>query len=191
MKIKFKPRTSHGNVWMFYAVIAFFLTVFIFLLPVSEEPMLWIVYAFLGFLFMIVFLQASALTYSYVVSDKGLEIKNYFWKVIPFDQIKVIRAIDEEKTSQLLETVRSKQAIASNDLDFLGSMNSMIQYGNMIQYCSFQIVNQDSKVGRKITKVRAIAKGAFVIVITEDDKLYLISPEDAEGLVSEVEKHLE
>jgi len=190
MKITFKPRTSHKNVWMFYAVLTFFLVIFIFLLPVDEEPLLWAVFGFLFVLFAIVFIQASALPFGYGVSDKGLILKHYSSKLIPFDQIKEIRGIDAEKTSKLLDTVRKKEVTASKDLDFLSAMKSMVNYGKMIQYCSFQIVNQDSKVGRKITNKNTIVQGDFVVIITENDNLYLISPEDSEGLTKEVKKHL-
>lgn len=190
MEIKFKPRTSHKNVWMFYAALAFFLVIYLFLLPINEEPMLWIVFGFIGILFGIVFIQASALPFGYVITDQGLVLKHYSKKIIPFDQIKIIQGIDAEKTSQLLDTVRKKEAQASNDLDFLGALNSMASYGKMVQYCSFQIVNQDSKVGRKITKVRSFLSGDFVIVITKGDDLFLISPQDPDGLVKAVKKKL-
>ena len=175
---------------MFYAVLSFFLVIFIFLLPVDEEPMLWAVFGFLFLLFAIVFIQAAALPFGYAVSNEGLILKHYSSKLVPFDQIKVIRAIDAEKTSRLLETVRKKEVTATNDLDFLGAMKSMVTYGKMIQYCSFQIVNEDSKVGRKITSVKSITEGDFVVVITENDELFLISPQDSHGLIKEVEKHL-
>ena len=190
MKTQFKPRTSHKNVWMFYAVLTFFLVIFVFLLPVGEEPMLWAVFGFLFLLFAIVFVQAAAIPFGYAVSDEGLILRHYSSKLIPFDQIKVIRSIDSEITSRLLETVRNKEATATNDLDFLGAMKSRVTYGKMIQYCSFQIVNQDSKVGRKITNVKAITSGDFVVVITENDELFLISPQDPQGLIREVERHL-
>ena len=175
---------------MFYAVLTFFLVIFIFLLPVGEEPMLWAVFGFLFLLFAIVFIQAAALPFGYAVSSEGLVLKHYSSKLIPFEDIQVIRAIDAEKTSRLLETVRKKEATATNDLDFLGAMKSMVTYGKMVQYCSFQIVNQDSKVGRKITDVKAITQGDFVVVITSKDELFLISPEDPDGLIEEVEKYL-
>lgn len=190
MKIQFKPRTSHKNVRIFYVVLTFFLIIFIFLLPVDEEPLLWAVFGFLFLLFAIVFIQAAALPFGYAVSEEGLILKHYSSKVIPYSQIKVIRRIDAEKTSKLLDTVRRKEATATNDLDFLGAMKSMATYGKMIQYCSFQIVNQDSKVGRKITNVKSITQGDFVVVITENDELYLISPEDPEGLITALEKRL-
>ncbi len=175
---------------MFYAVLAFFMILFIFLLPVNEEPMLWLVFGFGGLLIAIVFVQAAALPYGYAVSDDGLVLRHYSRKIIPFDQIRDIQKIDADKTAQLLDTVRRKEATASNDLDFLGTMKSMITYGKMVQYCSFQIVNQDSKVGRKITKVKSITKGDFVIVITENDELFLLSPKDPETMIHEVEKRL-
>ncbi len=175
---------------MFYAVLTFFLIIFIFLLPVSEEPLLWAVFGFLFLLFAIVFIQAAALPFGYAVSDKGLILKHYKSRLIPYGDIKAIRGIDGEKTARLLDTVRRKEATATNDLDFLGAMKSMVSYGKMIQYCSFQIVNQDSKVGRKITHVKSIAQGDFVVVITVNDELYLISPEDPDGLINAVEKQL-
>ena len=175
---------------MFYAVLSFFLVIFVFLLPVDEEPMLWAVFGFLFLLFVIVFIQAAALPFGYAVSNEGLILKHYSSKLVPFDKIKVIKAIDAEKTSRLLDTVRRKEATATNDLDFLGALKSRVTYGKMIQYCSFQIVNQDSKVGRKITNVKSITQGDFVVVITENDELFLISPQDSDGLIKEVEKHL-
>lgn len=175
---------------MFYAVLSFFLVIFVFLLPVDEEPMLWTVFGFLFLLFAIVFIQAAALPFGYAVSNEGLILKHYSSKLVPFDKIKVIKAIDAEKTSRLLDTVRRKEATATNDLDFLGALKSRVTYGKMIQYCSFQIVNQDSKVGRKITNVKSITQGDFVVVITENDELFLISPQDSDGLIKEVEKHL-
>ncbi len=189
MDTKFKPRTSHGNVWMFYAVIAFFTILFIFLLPVDEEPMLWIVFGFLIFVFLIIFIQAAALPYGYAVGDDGVVVSNYSKKFIPFTGIKFIRKLDQNRTTLLLETLRSKQMKASNELDFLASFNSLLNYGKVIQYCSFQIVNQDSKVGRKITKVEATTKGDFVIIGSGDD-LFLVSPEDPDGFVMEVEGKL-
>lgn len=185
---KFKPRTSHKNVRMFYGVLAVFLIIFIFLLPVDEEPLLLIVYGFLGLLFSIVFVQAAALPYGYTVSDRGLELQHYSRKLIPFDRIKMIRLLDAGTTSQLLETVRRKETTASNGLDFLGAMNGIVTFGKLVQYCSFQIVNQDSKVGRKITNVKAITAGDFVIVMTTTNDLYLISPQDPDGLIASVEK---
>ena len=175
---------------MFYAVLSFFLVIFVFLLPVDEEPILWAVFGFLFLLFAIVFIQAAALPFGYAVSNEGLILKHYSSKLVPFDKIKVIKAIDAEKTSRLLDTVRRKEATATNDLDFLGALKSRVTYGKMIQYCSFQIVNQDSKVGRKITNVKSITQGDFVVVITENDELFLISPQDSDGLIKEVEKHL-
>ncbi len=175
---------------MFYAVLTFFLVIFVFLLPVDEEPMLWAVFGFLFLLFAIVFIQAAAIPFGYAVSNEGLILRHYSSRIIPFKEIKVIKGIDSEKTSRLLETVRRKEATATNDLDFLGAMKSMVTYGKMIQYCSFQIVNQDSKVGRKITNVKAITSGGFVVVITTKDELFLISPEDPDGLIKEVEGKL-
>ena len=190
MEVKFEPRTSHKSVRMFYGVISLFLVIFIFILPVDKEPMLYAVYGLLLLMLLIVFVQASAFLYGYYINDQGVVLKNYKKRLIPFKEIQRVKLLSGAEVSDLIEAVNSKDSRTSAQLGFMKSMKGKEALNQLTKYCSYQIINQDSKVGRKITKVSSLATGDFVLLVTKQEEVFLLSPQTPEALVKEAQKRI-
>ncbi len=182
---RFSARRSVRNTVIFFLGFGVFTVLGLGLLIFGERiGFLFIVFS-TAFLALLVFVTLKP-GWAYFIDPSGITVKRTFRSVqIPRVQIGELRLLTDREAVALIYPDQAAEAESTSNLNVVDAFRAQRRVGEKIGFSSVPIVLSETRSGGPltITSVGASTSGDFVLVVTVEGKVYLLSPKEPKGFI--------
>lgn len=128
----------------------------------------------------------------YYVSPKGIMLRSLRYKEhIPYNVISEFRLLSEEESNQLWHSMTSDalyQDASQVDISSYFKLRKKYQYLTRFTTITPTMITKGNEF--RTTHVKTYISGQFILLAEQSDRKFLLTPQDAAGMIQEVEKYL-